>query len=129
MCSSIISDADRAHAEHSASRGRLLRAVGDLVSSEAWRGDGAGNLAAWLCARWQISYPTAREVVREAEALKTRPALAAALESGSISSDQCRALETLSENDEEVWLESLPFWSLPELQREARKKVARELEP
>jgi len=128
MCSSIISDADRAQAEYSAARGRLLRAVADLASSEAWCGDGAGNLPAWLCARWQISYRVAGELVREAEALRALPSVAASLEAGAISAEQCKALTVLCASDDEGWLETLDFWSLPELQREARKKVARELE-
>lgn len=129
MCSSK-NEADRAHAEYSAARGRLLRAVADLIETEAWRGDGAGNLPAWLSARWQVSSATARELVREADALRRRPALAASFESGAISSDQCKALTVLSDEgtDAESWLEGLEFWSLPELQREARKKTARELE-
>jgi hypothetical protein len=31
-------------------------------------------------------------------------------------------------DDAEVWLETLPFWSYPELEHEARKQTARELE-
>ena len=30
--------------------------------------------------------------------------------------------------DDELWLEALPFWSIHELEREARRKTARELE-
>jgi hypothetical protein len=129
MCSSR-KEADRAHAEYSAARGRLLRAIADLIATEAWRGDGAGNLPTWLSARWQISSATARELVREADALRKGPALAASLEAGTISPDQCKALAVLSDegSDAEAWLEGLEFWSLPELQRAARKKVARELE-
>ena len=105
--------------------------VAELESSGAWRGDGAGNLAAWMCARWQISQREARELIRDASALKERPALHDALACGSISVDQCKALATLSEpgtDDAEAWLETLEFWSLAELEREARKKIARELE-
>ena len=128
MCSSR-KRADLAHAEYSAARGRLLRAVAELAETGDWHGDGAGNLAAWLSARWQISYPTARELVREAEAFRDRPAVGDALAAGSISVDQSKALAVLAEpGDDAVWVESLSWWSLPELQREARKKVARELE-
>jgi hypothetical protein len=55
--------------------------------------------------------------------------LRAALASGSISADQCNALTTLGDADsDEAALESLPFWSYGELEREARRKTARELE-
>ena len=130
MCSARQA-ADLAHARFSAARAALVDAVGELAETEAWFGDGAGNLAAWLCARWQISMRSARELVRDAEALRQRPALQTALATGSISVDQCKAIATLSEpdtDDAERWLEVLPFWSFSELEREARKKVARELE-
>src|SRR5688572_3963689 len=91
MCS-VRSRADEAHARYSAGRAELLEAVAELVASEAWLGDGAGNLAAWMCARWQISQRTARELVRDAEALRRRPTLSDALASGAISVDQCKAL-------------------------------------
>lgn len=129
MCS-VRDAADQAHAGYSAAKAKLLVAVARLQATEAWRGDGAGNLPAWLCARWQIVPATAREWVREAEALKARPAVQEALEAGGISVDQCKALEVLCRegtDDDEVWVEALPFWSYEELHREARKKVAREL--
>ena len=81
--------------------------MAELEECGEWRGDGAGNLASWMCARWQISQRSARELVRDAEALKERPALREALSSGSISIDQCKALTTLSEpetDDAEAWL-------------------------
>jgi hypothetical protein len=129
--SSIREAADRAHAACCAARAQLLEAVAELASSEAWRGDGAGNLAAWLSARWQVSLRTAAELVREAQAMDSRPALREALASGAVSLDQARALQVLCDqgtDDEVAWLESLPFWSIGELEREARKKKAAELE-
>ncbi|HYZ91468.1 MAG TPA: DUF222 domain-containing protein [Actinomycetota bacterium] len=132
MCSSDVrAHADRAHARFCSARAELVGAVAELRDSGAWQGDGAGNLAAWLAARWQIGNDTARALVREAEALAARPALLGALRDGVISTDQCKALTVLSSDetgDDELWLDALPFWSLPELQREARKQTARELE-
>ncbi len=130
MCS-VHADADAAYARYSAARADVLKAVAELASTDAWRGDGATDLAAWLSPRWQISIREAREVVREAEALVARPALAQALGAGAISIDQCKALTVLCRegtDDDELWLEALPLWSLPELEREARKQIARELE-
>jgi hypothetical protein len=130
MCS-IRDAADQAHARHCSTRAEVLRCVAELAATEAWHGDGARDLASWLAARWQISPRTARELVRDAVALAARPALGSALSAGSISVDQCKALVVLCEegtDDDEVWVEALPFWSLFDLEREARKKIARELE-
>lgn len=130
MCS-IRDAADRAQARFSAARAELVSAVADLSSSGAWHGDGAGNLESWIAARWQVSPRSARELVRDAEALAARPALRAALAAGEISLDQCKAIATLSAegiDDAEAWLEVLPFWTISELEREARKKKVRELE-
>ena len=55
--------------------------------------------------------------------------LSSALAAGSISADQCKALTVLGDADSDgAALESLPFWSYTELEREARKQKARELE-
>jgi hypothetical protein len=130
MCS-IRTYADQAHARFVSARADLLTAIAELASTEEWRGDGAGNLPSFLAARWQISVRTAREMVRDAEALSSRPALRAAMSAGAISVDQSKALAVLCRedtDDDKAWLEALPFWSLPELEREARKQIARELE-
>lgn len=77
--SDIKSRADQAHARYSSARADLLEAVAEIASEETWHGDGARDLATWLAARWQIARRTARELVRDAEALRSRPALAQAL--------------------------------------------------
>ena len=59
-------------------------------------------------------------------ALKERPEVLEALCAGEISVDQGRALAVL--DNAEVWLENLAFVSITELEREARKTIARELE-
>jgi hypothetical protein len=128
MCS-VRSAADDAHAAYSSARASLLSAVADVLSSDAWHGDGAGDPASWFAARWQMSLRTARELVRDAEAMRERPALVTALSDGSISIDQCKALTVLGDaGSDDVWLEALPFWSYGELAREARKQTARELD-
>jgi hypothetical protein len=73
-----------------------------------------------------MSLRTARELVREAQALAERPAVLEALTKGSISVDQSKALAVL--DDTEVWLENLQYFSYVELEREARKTIARECE-
>jgi hypothetical protein len=113
----------------SAARAEMLAAIAELLENDAWHGDGAGDPASWLAARLQMSARTARELVREATALAKRPALISALASGAISGDQCKALTVLGDaGSDGALLESLPFWSYSELEREARKQTARELE-
>ena len=128
MCS-VQERFDRAHASFSSARAELLSAIGELLATDAWHGDGAGDPASWIAARCQMSIRTARELVRDAEALAPRPALSGALASGAISIDQCKALVVLGDADsDDAALESLPFWSYGELEREARRQRARALE-
>lgn len=127
MRSSVNEAGDQAHAEYSASRAKLISAVAEISSNETWVGDGACDLASWLCSRWQISGRTARELVKDAAALGEHPVLKEALASGEISIDQCKALTKLP-GDDAVALENLPFWTISELEREARKQTASELE-
>src|SRR5687767_11308197 len=98
---SVQEHADICHAESAAARGRLLAAVAELQATESWRFDGARDFAAWLAARWQTSIGYARELVRDAEDLKDRPALTEALAEGAISPDQCRAIATLAKGESE----------------------------
>ena len=65
-----------------------------------------------------MRFKSARELVREARALKARPTLSSALRSGSISVDQCKALSVLCDedsDDDQVWLEALPLWFISDL--------------
>jgi hypothetical protein len=128
MCS-LRQRADEAHARFSSARAELVWAVAELVATNAWAGDGAFDPASWLCGRWQISMRSARELVRDAEALGNRPVLVSALADASVSIDQCRALAVLGDaSSDDHALENLPFWSYAELEREARKETARTLE-
>lgn len=81
MCS-FIDEVEVAHAELSSARARLVRAVAELAASDVWWRDGAVDVASWLCGRLQISLPSARELVHDAEALGERPVLVAALAEG-----------------------------------------------
>jgi hypothetical protein len=128
MCS--LTDAvEEAHAGFGAARARLVRAVADLAASEVWWRDGAVDVASWLCRHLQISMRSARELVNDAETLGDRPVLVSALADGSATVDQCRAMAVLGEaSSDDLALANLPFWSLSELEREARKEKARTLE-
>jgi hypothetical protein len=122
----IAEHADACFAEFSATRGKLLAAVAELEASESYRFDGAVEFAAWLAARWQIGIRTAREIVRDADAMKDRPELSEALCEGAVSADQVKAITTISPepNADGAWLENLPAWTITELEREARKVKA-----
>src|SRR4051794_15890229 len=87
---SSIELADRANAAYLAGRARRLDAVVSLMESDEWKGDGARDFASWLAAHWQLSGPNARQLVRDATALRARPALQEALFEGAVSEDQCK---------------------------------------
>lgn len=129
-----INDRDRLDAAHrgwSSAHRELLAAVTAIEESGLWRGDGAGNLPAWLSARYQVSYATAREWVESARALASRPALDSAYAAGSLSAEQMKAIVTLSApgcDEAEEFLEGIEHWDVADLQREARKAKARQLE-
>jgi len=125
MCS-VLAVADQAHAHESAAHGETVRAVAALMDTDEWKGHGARDLASFLAARWQKSRREAGALVREAVALAERPEVLDALCAGEISVDQGKALAVL--DNPEVWLENLAFVSITELEREARKTIARELE-
>lgn len=128
MCS-LTDEIRVAHAELNSVRARLLRAIADLADADEWPRDGVFDVASWLCGQLQISMRSARELVRDAEALADRPVLVSALASGSATVDQCRAMAVLGDAEsDELALSNLPFWSLSELEREARKQTARTLE-
>ncbi len=125
MCS-VLSRADEAHAKECSAHGETVKLVAALYSTDEWKGSGARDFASFISARWQKSRPEASALVREALALQERPDVLDALCSGEISIDQGKALARLNNSD--VWLENLAHVSITELEREARKQVARELE-
>ena len=127
--SSLIEELEASHAELSAARARLVRAVAAFAASDVWWREGSVDVASWLCGHLQISMRSARELVRDAEAFGERPVLVAALAEGSATVDQCRAMAVLGDAESDpAALENLPYWSLSELEREARKETARTLE-
>jgi Domain of unknown function (DUF222)/HNH endonuclease len=77
-------------ARHSA----LLQEVAEFNLTEAWRGDGAVSMAAWLTERCGVGSATAGIWVRTAGRLESLPHLAAALAEGTLSVD---AVASLSE--------------------------------
>jgi hypothetical protein len=128
---SLVKRLDDAHVAIVAAHAALLAAISEVEEAQEWRGDGAANMATWMSARYQESYATTRKWVESSRALSERPALDAAFAAGQVSGDQMHALVTLTRpgaDDDAVWLEQLADWSIDDLQREARKQRARQLE-
>ncbi|HVE92990.1 MAG TPA: HNH endonuclease [Actinomycetota bacterium] len=130
MCS-LIEATDRAHEDHVRALAQLLSCISDLGATDAWKDDGAGDLSSWIAARYQLGPRTARELVAQARTVHERPALQEAMSLGRISTDQVKAVGVLSApgpDDAAAWVGALPFWSIGELEHEARKETARRLE-
>jgi hypothetical protein len=70
-----------------ASQRALLGEIAKFDRAEAWRGDGAVSMAAWLTERCKVSGGTARTLVQTAAQLESLPHLAAALADGTLSLD------------------------------------------
>ena len=116
-------------AERIAARGRELSAVqralfadiAEFDRSEAWRGDGAVSMVAWLTERCQVSGMTARVWVRAATQLESLPHLAAALADGTLSLDAVGPLADVAtpETDSQLAAASM-HWSV----KQARELAA-----
>jgi len=74
----------RAIARH---EGALLQEIAEFDRVEAWRGDGALSMRAWLVARCRISAARARVLVTVAEDMVELPRLSHALSEGSVTLD------------------------------------------
>lgn len=77
-------------------RVRLLRAVVDLVTSAAWRADGAVSAEAWLRSRGGVPGTEARRLVRGAWLLHRLPSVGHALDGGEISTGHVDALAAVA---------------------------------
>lgn len=123
-------ESDQAHRGWVSGLGSFLSVINKLDSLGAWKYDGCSDLPSWLVARYQMSYKTARELVVQARQLAVKPCLGQALESGSVSVDQLKAISVLSEDDLDAgaWMEATVHLSISELEHEARKARARKLE-
>jgi hypothetical protein len=87
-----------------AATARWLRLLGRLDAADGWE-EGYKTLAHWLSWRCGMSVATARDHVRVAQALRTRPSIQAAFERGELSYSKVRALVRLpGDVDEELML-------------------------
>jgi uncharacterized protein DUF222/HNH endonuclease len=82
-----------------AATARWLRLLADFDDGVGW--DGYRTCAEWLSWRCGITVGTARDQLRVAQALKTRPLLAAAFERGELSYSKVRALVRLDDDFDE----------------------------
>ncbi len=99
----------------------LLRDIAELDRSEAWRGDGAVSMTAWVTRHCRVSTSTARQWVTVAAHLESLPCLGEGLASGELSLDLVSSLAEVatSETDAELRRESA-HWSV----RQARELAA-----
>ena len=89
-----------------------LADIAEFDEVEAWRGDGATSMAAWLTDRCGVSAATARQWVKPAAKLGALPALSDALATGELSLDVVGPLTEVASADNEAELrEASAHWS------------------
>src|SRR5215469_9967195 len=84
--------------------GRIVLLAAELDRREAWRDEGATNLAAWLAERCAVSPATARAWAHVGNRLSDLPALADGLCAGAVSFDQVRAVVDVARPENEAAL-------------------------
>lgn len=104
---------DRAHAAVGAAERELLRCIAQADREEAWRGDGARDLAHWLWMRYGISHWKALRWIVAARALEHLPRLSEALETGELGLDKvlelCRFASPEREQGLISWAQEVSF--------------------
>lgn len=86
--SELIEAADALHRRVSRSQRELLRVIAQLDLAEAWRGDGAHDMAHWLTMRHGISDWKARRWIAAGHALEQLPRISEAFASGELGIDK-----------------------------------------
>ena len=106
----------------SAHQGALVGEIAEFARSEAFRGDGALSMAAWLSNCCQMSAASARTLVKAAENLAGLPALSAALSAGRLTFDVVAPLAGVAtpETDAEL-AEAAVHWSVRQAHELARR--------
>jgi hypothetical protein len=102
-------------------QGAMVREIAEFSSSEAFRGDGAFSMAAWLTERCRVSAGLANTLVVTAEKLGGLPRLADALGAGRLTLDVVAPLATVAtaETDAEL-AEASVHWSVRQAKELAR---------
>jgi hypothetical protein len=89
-----------------------LADIAEFDEVEAWRGDGATSMVAWLTDRCGVSSATARQWVKPAAKLAALPALSDALATGELSLDVVGPLAEVASVDNEAELRAASaHWS------------------
>jgi hypothetical protein len=90
-----------------------LADIAEFDRAEAWRGDGAVSMTAWVTAQCGVSTSTARQWVRSAVNLESLPCLAEGLASGALSLDLVEPLaEVASPSSDAALREASTHWSV-----------------
>ncbi|MGH9103499.1 MAG: DUF222 domain-containing protein [Acidimicrobiales bacterium] len=106
-------------------RAQLLALVTLYETREAFKTDGALNMASWLVARLGWSYSSAARAVEVARGLARLPATAAALGEGRLSYDQVAVVvDMATEEDDERWAREAPGMSVAGLEAARRRARA-----
>jgi hypothetical protein len=121
-CEDPVQGLDRSVAVVATASAACLRDVVAIDERKLWEGDGATSMSAWLAARYNLAWGTAREWVRVARALRGLPRIALAYSRGEISWDQLRPLTKFATPEtEEHWARKSPNLRPAGLWREARR--------
>jgi hypothetical protein len=102
--------------ELSATQRALFADIAEFDRSEAWRGDGAVSMVAWLTERCGVSGATARVWVRAAAQLESLPHLAGALADGTLSLDAVAPLADVATPETDAALADASLhWSVKQV--------------
>jgi uncharacterized membrane protein YgcG len=108
----------RAISEH---HGAMVSEIAEFCAAEAFRGDGALSMAAWLSDRCQLSAASARTLVVTAEKLGELPVLSAALCAGRLTLDVLAPVAAVATPETDASLaEAALHWSVRQAQELAR---------
>src|SRR4029079_3449151 len=80
----LLQRCDRAHVDVSHANREFLDVIHEIDRTKVWAGDGARDLAQWLCMRSRIAVLKARRLNETATALPRLPATARALDRGEL---------------------------------------------
>jgi len=104
-----------------------LADIAEFDRAQAWRGDGAVSMVAWVTGQCGVSTSTARQWVQSAVNLESLPCLAEGLASGALSLDLVEPLaEVASPSDDAALREASTHWSVRQARELATWHRARE---
>ena len=103
-------------------QGALVGEIAEFARAEAFVGDGALSMAAWLSDRCQMSAASARTLVKAAQNLAGLPELCAALSAGRLSFDVVAPLAAVATPETDAQLaQAALHWSVRQVHALARR--------